>query len=107
MKTLDITQDPCWARIVTKVCRLIDEAVEPLSLTQLAESVELSPQYFHRLFSQVAGLTPKAYATAGGAARLREDWRRPRRLPRVRRHFMTQASARTAASTRRRPASSA
>ena len=72
MKTLDITQDPCWARIVTKVCRLIDEAVEPLSLTQLAESVQLSPQYFQRLFRKAAGLTPKAYATAGGAARLRE-----------------------------------
>jgi AraC family transcriptional regulator of adaptative response/methylated-DNA-[protein]-cysteine methyltransferase len=58
--------------IVTKACRLIDEATEPLSLTQLAETVELSPQYFHRLFKKATGLTPKAYATAGRSARLRE-----------------------------------
>lgn len=57
--------------IVTKACRLIDDAAEPLSLTQLAESVELSPQYFHRLFKKATGLTPKAYATAGLANRLR------------------------------------
>ncbi len=60
------------AAIVTKACRLIDDASEPLSLTQLAESVELSPQYFHRLFKKATGLTPKAYATAGRATRLRE-----------------------------------
>jgi len=58
--------------IVTKACRLIDDATEPLSLTQLAESVELSPQYFHRLFKKATGLTPKAYATAGRSTRLRE-----------------------------------
>ena len=58
--------------IVTKACRLIDEAPESLSLTQLAESVELSPQYFHRLFKKATGLTPKAYAAAGRAARLRQ-----------------------------------
>jgi len=59
------------AAIVTKACRLIDAAAEPLSLAQLAESVELSPHYFHRLFKQATGLTPKAYAAAGRANRLR------------------------------------
>ncbi len=58
--------------IVTKACRLIDEAIEPPSLAELAESVQLSPQYFHRLFKQATGLTPKAYAAAGRSARLRE-----------------------------------
>ncbi len=58
--------------IVTKACRLIDEAIEPPSLTQIAESVELSPQYFHRLFKKATGLTPKAYATAGRSNRLRD-----------------------------------
>ncbi len=51
--------------IVTKACRLIDEATQTLSLAQIAESVELSPQYFHCLFKKITGLTPKAYATAG------------------------------------------
>src|SRR4051794_32486359 len=59
------------ATIVTKACRLIDEAAEPLSLAQLADSVALSPHYFHRLFKQATGLTPKAYADAGRARRLR------------------------------------
>src|SRR3978361_1913260 len=58
------------AAIVTKACRLIDEATEPLSLAQLADSVELSPHYFHRLFKKITGVTPKAYATAARSARL-------------------------------------
>jgi AraC family transcriptional regulator of adaptative response/methylated-DNA-[protein]-cysteine methyltransferase len=57
--------------IVAKACKLIDEAAEPLSLAQVAESVELSPHYFHRLFKKATGLTPKAYAVAGRSARLR------------------------------------
>ncbi|HEY4065548.1 MAG TPA: bifunctional DNA-binding transcriptional regulator/O6-methylguanine-DNA methyltransferase Ada [Burkholderiaceae bacterium] len=67
-----ISTDTANAEIVTKACRLIDEAIEPLSLSQLAESVELSPHYFHRLFKQATGLTPKAYAAARRSARLRE-----------------------------------
>jgi AraC family transcriptional regulator of adaptative response/methylated-DNA-[protein]-cysteine methyltransferase len=59
------------AAIVTKACRLIDEAAEPLSLAQLAAAVELSPHHFHRLFKQATGVTPKAYAAAGRSARLR------------------------------------
>jgi AraC family transcriptional regulator of adaptative response/methylated-DNA-[protein]-cysteine methyltransferase len=58
--------------MVTKACRLIDEAIEPLSLTQLAEAVQLSPHYFHRLFKKTTGLTPRAYAAARRSVRLRE-----------------------------------
>ena len=57
--------------IVAKACKLMDDAAEALPLTQLAESVELSPHYFHRLFKKATGLTPKAYADAGRSARLR------------------------------------
>ena len=67
-----ISIDAANAEIVTKACRLIDDAAEPLSLAQLAESVELSPHYFHRLFKKATGLTPKAYAAAGRSARLRK-----------------------------------
>ncbi|MEO8523310.1 MAG: bifunctional DNA-binding transcriptional regulator/O6-methylguanine-DNA methyltransferase Ada [Caldimonas sp.] len=58
--------------IVAKACKLIDEAGEPLSLAQLAASVELSPHYFHRLFKKATGLTPKGYAVAGRSARVRQ-----------------------------------
>ncbi len=64
--------DAANAALVTKACRLIDAAAEPLSLAQLAESAELSPHHFHRLFKKITGLTPKAYASARRSARLRE-----------------------------------
>ena len=38
----------------------------------LANAVELSPSYFHRLFKGVTGVTPKNYAAAHRAARVRE-----------------------------------
>ena len=60
------------ALIVAKACRLIESAeVEP-SLTDLAEAVDLSPGYFHRLFRKIAGVTPKAYAAAHRADRVRK-----------------------------------
>lgn len=65
--------DAANTAMVVKACRLLDEASEPLSLAQLAESVELSRQYFHRLFKKVTGLTPKAYAAAGRSIRLRDQ----------------------------------
>jgi AraC family transcriptional regulator, regulatory protein of adaptative response / methylated-DNA-[protein]-cysteine methyltransferase len=68
-----ISIDAANTAIVSKACRLIDDAAEPLSLAQLAESVELSPHYFHRLFKKATGLTPKAYALAGRSARLRAE----------------------------------
>lgn len=72
-----ISIDAANTAIVTKACRLIDESIEPLSLTQLAQSVELSPHYFHRLFRKATGLTPKAYAAAGRSARLRAGLAKP------------------------------
>jgi AraC family transcriptional regulator of adaptative response/methylated-DNA-[protein]-cysteine methyltransferase len=67
-----LSVDAANAAMVVKACRLIDEAAEPLSLNELAEAVELSPHYFHRLFKKATGLTPKAYAEAARSARLRE-----------------------------------
>jgi AraC family transcriptional regulator of adaptative response/methylated-DNA-[protein]-cysteine methyltransferase len=67
-----LSVDDANAAIVTKACRLLDEAVEPPSLAELAAAVELSPHYFHRLFKNATGLTPKAYAAAGRSTRLRE-----------------------------------
>jgi AraC family transcriptional regulator of adaptative response/methylated-DNA-[protein]-cysteine methyltransferase len=67
-----LSVDATNAAIITKACRLIDDAVEPPSLAELAAAVELSPHYFHRLFRKATGLTPKAYAAAGRSTRLRE-----------------------------------
>ena len=59
------------AAAVAAACRLIAEAEEPPSLDALAEAAGLSRFHFHRLFTQATGLTPKAYATAARAERLR------------------------------------
>jgi AraC family transcriptional regulator, regulatory protein of adaptative response / methylated-DNA-[protein]-cysteine methyltransferase len=61
------------AALIAKACRLIDDAETPPSLGALAQSVELSEAYFHRLFKRITGVTPKAYADARRTARVREQ----------------------------------
>ncbi len=61
------------AIIVARACRAIDEADQAPSLSEMAEAAGLSPSYFHRLFKSVAGVTPKAYADARRAMRVREQ----------------------------------
>jgi len=57
---------------VARACRLIDERDETPSLAELADAAGLTPSYFHRLFKAVTGLTPKDYAEARQAERVRE-----------------------------------
>ena len=59
------------AAAVTMACRLIEESEESLSLTDLAQAVGLSSSYFHRTFKAHTGLTPKDYAAAHRAKRVR------------------------------------
>ena len=56
--------------LVQAACRAIDAAEDPPALAELARDAGLSPYYFHRVFKDVAGVTPKAYAMARRAARL-------------------------------------
>ncbi|MEZ4517456.1 MAG: bifunctional DNA-binding transcriptional regulator/O6-methylguanine-DNA methyltransferase Ada [Chloroflexota bacterium] len=56
---------------VLQACRILDESEEPPTLTELAAAVGLSQYHFHRLFKQVTGITPKAYAQARRSDRLR------------------------------------
>jgi len=58
--------------VVARACRLIEESEEEPSLTNLAAAVGRSPSYFHRRFKAVTGLTPKDYAAARRAAKVRE-----------------------------------
>jgi AraC family transcriptional regulator, regulatory protein of adaptative response / methylated-DNA-[protein]-cysteine methyltransferase len=60
------------AAIVAKACRLIEQSEEEPSLTELAQAVGRSASYFHRLFKAATGLTPKDYATANRATKVRE-----------------------------------
>jgi len=60
------------AAIVAKACRLIEQSEEEPSLTELADAVGRSASYFHRVFKAATGLTPKDYAAAHRAAKVRE-----------------------------------
>lgn len=56
---------------VAALCRLIEQSSEEPSLEQLASHVGLSAFHVHRLFKAVTGVTPKAYASAQRADRVR------------------------------------
>lgn len=60
------------AEIVAKACALIAEADKTLAIEALARALGVSPSHLHRLFQSQTGLTPKAYATAHRATRLRD-----------------------------------
>ena len=60
------------ADTVARICRLIEQAEETPSLAKLAKAAGLSAYYFHRIFKSVAGVTPKEYAAAHRAGRVRE-----------------------------------
>ncbi len=59
------------AALVATACRMIEDSEEEPSLEQLAGSVGRSPSYFHRMFKAVTGVTPKDYAAAWRAERIR------------------------------------
>jgi AraC family transcriptional regulator of adaptative response/methylated-DNA-[protein]-cysteine methyltransferase len=60
------------AAAIARACRLIDAAEAPPPLAELAAAVGLSRFHFHRLFRETTGLTPRGYAAARRAERLRE-----------------------------------
>ncbi|MEP3276025.1 MAG: bifunctional DNA-binding transcriptional regulator/O6-methylguanine-DNA methyltransferase Ada [Stappiaceae bacterium] len=57
--------------LIAKACQMIEEAEETPSLDQLASAIGMSRFHFHRIFKQVTGVTPKAYAAACRAGRVR------------------------------------
>ncbi|MDA4844326.1 bifunctional DNA-binding transcriptional regulator/O6-methylguanine-DNA methyltransferase Ada [Hoeflea poritis] len=61
------------AEMVAAACRAIEAAEEPPSLDELANDAGISRFYFHRIFKDVTGVTPKAYAAACRAARVRGE----------------------------------
>jgi AraC family transcriptional regulator of adaptative response/methylated-DNA-[protein]-cysteine methyltransferase len=59
------------AALVARACRVIEESEEEPSLEELANAAGRSPSYFHRMFKAAAGVTPKVYAAARRATRVR------------------------------------
>jgi len=61
------------AAMVARACRLIEQSEEEPSLESLADAVGRSSSHFHRLFKATTGLTPKEYADAHRATKVRQS----------------------------------
>ncbi|WP_043649896.1 bifunctional DNA-binding transcriptional regulator/O6-methylguanine-DNA methyltransferase Ada [Chitinilyticum litopenaei] len=63
--------DSRHAELIARACRLLAAQDEAPPLAALAAQLGLSPGHLHRLFKAQTGLTPKAYASAQRAEKLR------------------------------------
>ena len=63
------------AEAVAAACRLIETAEEAPALDALAAAAGMSRSHFHRVFKAAAGCTPRAYAAARRAHRVRDALR--------------------------------
>ena len=61
------------AQMIAAACREIEIAEDAPSLEMLAKNAGVSRFHFHRLFKAATGVTPKAYAAAHRARRLRDN----------------------------------
>jgi AraC family transcriptional regulator, regulatory protein of adaptative response / methylated-DNA-[protein]-cysteine methyltransferase len=59
------------AALVARACRIIEDSEEEPSLDELAGAVGRSSSYFHRMFKAATGVTPKDYAGAQRAEKIR------------------------------------
>lgn len=64
------------ARTVAEVCRVIEQAEHLPTLDELAQHAHMSPHHFHRIFKSLTGLTPRGYAVAQRAKRVRQELER-------------------------------
>ncbi|MBW4583453.1 MAG: bifunctional DNA-binding transcriptional regulator/O6-methylguanine-DNA methyltransferase Ada [Tildeniella nuda ZEHNDER 1965/U140] len=60
------------SEVIAAVCQHIKTSDTPLSLATMAQLAGLSSFHFHRIFKAVVGITPKQYATAHRAKRVRQ-----------------------------------
>lgn len=61
------------AAMVAELCRFIESAERLPTLGELAKRSGLSAYHLHRVFKDVTGLTPKGFAAAHRARRLRQE----------------------------------
>jgi len=62
-----------YAAKVAAACRTMETAENPPGLDVLAKEAAMSKFHFHRVFTKITGLTPKTYAKAHRAERMREE----------------------------------
>ncbi|PSB04405.1 bifunctional DNA-binding transcriptional regulator/O6-methylguanine-DNA methyltransferase Ada [Merismopedia glauca] len=57
---------------ISRICQLIEQTEEHISLQVMADLAGLSQYHFHRLFKKVVGITPKQYFIAHRAKRVHQ-----------------------------------
>ncbi|WP_417449780.1 bifunctional DNA-binding transcriptional regulator/O6-methylguanine-DNA methyltransferase Ada [Kordiimonas sp.] len=60
-------ETPAWTareNLVARACRFIEAAETTPVLADIAAQAGLSPYHFHRIFKEITGITPKAYAAS-------------------------------------------
>lgn len=72
-KPTEVSLTERQAEAVAQTCRLIEGADEAPGLDELANSVGMSRHHFHRVFKAHTGVTPKGYAAAHRARRVRDE----------------------------------
>ena len=68
---------------VAELCRFIESAEELPTLGELAKRAGMSAYHLHRVFKDVTGLSPKAYAAAHRAKRIRQELDRSDKIGRA------------------------
>lgn len=61
------------AELIAELCRFIESAPQPPTLDELSRRAGMSAYHLHRVFKAVTGLTPRAYAAAHRARRVRRE----------------------------------
>ena len=59
-------------RKIAEACQFLDAAVRSVTLAELAGQASMSRFHFHRIFKEITGSTPKAYAAARRIKRVRQ-----------------------------------
>ena len=67
--------DP-WVRRIGRACDLLAHADHPRSLGELAARFDASPAHFQRTFTRIVGVSPRKYAEAHRARRVKADLKR-------------------------------
>lgn len=62
-----------YASKIAQACRTIETGQNSTHLAALARAVGMSRFHFHRIFTRLVGVTPKAYALAHRAKRVRQE----------------------------------